>query len=93
MLKKVYIGLFIVIAGIFLFYMWAMIGFGGGRSMEGEIHYIPNGFTGYINIVFDQKDGLKKEYLRGKRLYRIPKSGDIEDTIFRKYRLDKGSLQ
>ena len=42
---------------------------------EKEIIYIPDGYSGTIAIIFNQKKGLSKEYSENSRVYRIPDSG------------------
>jgi hypothetical protein len=46
-----------------------------GKQAEKETFYIREGYTGPVAIVFDQKNGLAKEYKEDTRIYRIPESG------------------
>lgn len=40
-----------------------------------EVFLIPDGYRGSIYIIYNQKQGVDKEYGRGKRIYRIPRNG------------------
>lgn len=83
LIYKILISLFLLYG---LYLIWAIFAFGGGcNNMEGEIHYIPKGFTGRIYIIFDDKNGLPKEYLRNRRLYKIPKSGILRTQFKANY--------
>jgi len=42
---------------------------------EPEIFLIPENYKGTIYIIYNQKDGVDKEYENGKRVYRIPSNG------------------
>lgn len=46
-----------------------------GKEAEKETFYINQGYTGPIAIIFDQKNGVPKEYKDNRRIYRIPASG------------------
>ncbi len=54
-----------------------------GENAEKETFYIPQNYTGPIAIVFDQKNGVEKEYKDGRRIYRIPKSGVLYTQLSR----------
>lgn len=40
-----------------------------------EIYLIPSGFTGIVNIIYNQEKGLLEKYSDNKRVYQIPKDG------------------
>lgn len=42
---------------------------------EPETFLIPENYTGAVVVVFNQKDGVTKEYKEDRRIYRIPKNG------------------
>lgn len=71
----------ISIYGVYL--LWAVFAFGGGcNRMNSETHILPFNYTGMVYIIFNQKDGLPKEYTKeGSRLYRIPKSGVLKSKF------------
>jgi hypothetical protein len=48
------------------------------KPFEPESHFLPKGYRGPVVIIYNQKDGLIKEYLDGRRIYRIPKSGILK---------------
>jgi hypothetical protein len=52
-----------------------------GEYAEKETFYIPQGFTGTVAVIFDQKDGAPKEYNEGRRIYRIPRNGVLYTTL------------
>lgn len=60
-----------------LYLVWAVLAFGGGcNKMSSETHIIPSGYIGMVYIVFNQKEGKRREYEKsGSRIYRVPKSG------------------
>lgn len=70
-----------------LYLVWAVIALGGGcRNKVPETHILPFGYTGKVYIIFNQKDGLPKEYCQnGSRLYRIPKSGILKSKFKSNY--------
>ena len=39
---------------------------------------IPDGYTGTVKILFDQKNGTEKKYEGEKRVYEIPESGILK---------------
>jgi hypothetical protein len=43
--------------------------------LENEVFILPNNFTGYILVIFDQKDGKPKMNYGMSRVYEIPASG------------------
>lgn len=43
-----------------------------------EINYLPEGFTGKVFIIMNQKDGKNVEYLGRRRVYRIPSCGILK---------------
>src|ERR1022692_1020863 len=45
------------------------------QTTESEDYLIPNGFSGRVTIIFNQKDGIPVKYGGGKRIYEIPASG------------------
>jgi hypothetical protein len=42
---------------------------------EPEDYLIPKGFTGRVNVIFNQKDGASPKYENGRRIYEIPATG------------------
>lgn len=51
-----------------------MISF-GCQSAEHEIIIVPEGYTGYIIIIYGNSSGENKEYSNGSRVYNIPQNG------------------
>jgi len=45
---------------------------------EGEIVIVPQHYTGYIVIVYDQAEGQNPDYKDGKRIYRVPENGILK---------------
>jgi hypothetical protein len=45
------------------------------NTAEDAIIVLPRGYTGYVLIVHDQKDGREKKYHDGKRVYEVPSGG------------------
>ena len=43
-----------------------------------EINYLPEGFTGKVFIIMNQKDGKNIEYLGNRRVYKIPECGILK---------------
>lgn len=56
------------------------------RKTELEEYYIPKGYIGKVYILYGQKEGLEKEYIFGKRIYRINKNG----VLFTKFEPNDG---
>jgi hypothetical protein len=53
-----------------------LLSFASCQTVETEHYLIPKGFTGRVEIIFDQKNGAAIKYEKGKaRVYEIPKSG------------------
>lgn len=48
------------------------------QEAEDTIRLIPEGYKGAVLIIFNQKDGIPKEYENGKRIYRIPENGVLK---------------
>ncbi len=42
---------------------------------EKETYLIPEGYKGSVLVIFNQPDGEKPEYEKGRRIYRIPQTG------------------
>ena len=51
-------------------------------SPSKDIFLIPKGFTGQVNIYYDQPNGHKEEFEKGCRIYRIPANGKLK-TVFK----------
>lgn len=50
-----------------------------GCSKKDEVIYIlPKNYTGYIVVLYSQKDGVEPKYEGGKRVYEIPSSGILK---------------
>ena len=47
----------------------------GCRHPEPESYYIPKGFQGRINIIFNQSKGESFKYENGRRVYLVPSNG------------------
>jgi hypothetical protein len=45
------------------------------NNYEKEIYLLPEHFHGRVNVVFNQKNGEKRVYENGDRIYKIPKDG------------------
>lgn len=45
------------------------------NKYETEIYLIPANFHGKVNVIFNQKNGNKKIYENGNRVYKIPADG------------------
>ncbi|MGB7070288.1 MAG: hypothetical protein WBD22_12405 [Pyrinomonadaceae bacterium] len=45
---------------------------------DDEIFVLPEGYRGVVLIFYDQKEGEPKKYERGKRVYKIPRSGILK---------------
>jgi hypothetical protein len=50
-------------------------GFFGCKHPEAENYYIPEGFKGRVNIIFDQSKGESSIYENGRRVYQVPTNG------------------
>lgn len=50
----------------------------GCNTKENEVYILPENYTGYVVIIFGQKNGLEKKYENGKRIYEIPPSGILK---------------
>lgn len=48
---------------------------------DDEKHILPNGFTGPVLIVFNQRGGVDVPIEDGIRIYRIPKSGKLVTSL------------
>lgn len=48
---------------------------GGCKTAEDEIFVIPENFTGYVIVIFNQPNGQEPVYLDNSRVYVIPPSG------------------
>jgi hypothetical protein len=48
---------------------------GCNKNPEPETYLIPKGFTGRIDVILDQANGLPKKYENGRRVYEIPSNG------------------
>jgi len=46
-----------------------------GGKVEELIIIVPENYTGYILIIYDQDQGINKEYRNKSQVYRIPSSG------------------
>lgn len=69
-LKHIIYTLFII---ILFFYIYNLL-----NCNYKEINYLPEGFTGKVFIIMNQKDGKNKEYLGNRRVYRVPKCGILK---------------
>jgi hypothetical protein len=45
------------------------------KVAEPETYLIPNGFTGVVNVIFNQVNGENILYENGRRIYKIPANG------------------
>ncbi len=53
--------------------------------MEDTITLIPEGYTGTVEIWFNQANGEQIEYENDKRIYRIPKNGILNTQFSEQY--------
>ena len=64
----------------FFFTLFILFCLGCSRP-EKEIYFIPEGYTGIVYVIYDQKKGSPKEYQSGYfkiRIYNIPESGILK---------------
>jgi hypothetical protein len=47
----------------------------GCKQPEPETYLLPYGFTGKVNVIFNQSNGAPVRYERGRRIYEIPPNG------------------
>jgi hypothetical protein len=47
----------------------------GCKHPEAESYYIPEGFKGRVNIIFNQPKGMPPRYENGRRVYQVPTNG------------------
>lgn len=66
----------------FILFAITLLFFGCGYNGENELWIVPEGYTGWLIVVPDQKEGKEKEYENGWRVYRFPANG-ILVTQFR----------
>jgi|SRR5690606_14140487 len=59
----------------------------GCKTKESEVYILPENYTGYVVIIFDQDNGAKKKYEKGKRIYEIPPSGILKTQFKADYGL------
>lgn len=59
----------------FVLMLTLMVSTIGCKSPESEIYLIPQGFTGKVNIIFNQPKGAAPKYEEGERVYQIPANG------------------
>jgi len=59
------------------------------QEAENTIRLIPEGYKGSVLIIFNQEDGLPKEYEGDKRVYRIPKNGILKTKFKPNYGIQK----
>ena len=52
---------------------------------EPETYLIPKGFTGRVNVIFNQKNGAAIKYENGRRIYEIPSNGILLTQIKDEY--------
>jgi asparagine N-glycosylation enzyme membrane subunit Stt3 len=72
-MKKIF---FTIIASILIF----------GCSIKEEVTFIlPEGYVGYVIIIYDQKDGEKVKYDGSTRVYEIPSSGILKTQFSADY--------
>lgn len=58
-----------------------------GCSKKEEVVYIlPEGYTGYVVVLYNQADGVEEKYEGDKRVYEIPSSGILKT----KFKADYG---
>lgn len=50
----------------------------GCKTAEDEIFVIPENFTGYVIVIFNQPNGEKPTYFENSRVYVIPPSGILK---------------
>lgn len=50
----------------------------GCKNAENEIFVLPEGYTGYILVIFDQEKGIQPKYFEDSRLYEVPQNGILK---------------
>src|SRR5882672_5664979 len=75
-----------------IIYLWLFAIVLGCKNPEPETYWIPDGFKGKVNVIFNQSNGLAIRYENGRRVYDIPSNGilltrfkDEYGTIDHKY--------
>ena len=58
----------------------------GCSKKDETIFLLPEGYTGYVVIIYGQTDGKEKKYEGSKRIYEIPSSGILKT----KFSIDYG---
>lgn len=57
----------------------------GCKNTEDAIFVVPEGYTGYIIIIYNQENGAEMEYKEGKRVYEIPSTGILKTKFKANY--------
>ena len=55
------------------------------RSGEKELTLLPDGYTGPVLVLYEQRDGQPREYRGNWRIFRIPASGVLKTQFNRQY--------
>jgi hypothetical protein len=64
-----------ILSYIILFFIVNVIFSSCDKQCQPEIFLIPDGYKGPIYIIYNIKNGSKKEYENNKRIYRLPANG------------------
>ncbi len=73
------------IARIIIAYLFPLIFACNNEYIEKEKHILPSGYIGDIYMIFNQYDGLDRQYEDGKRIYYIPPSGVLKTKFNANY--------
>lgn len=55
------------------------------NKAEDVIFVIPEGYTGYVVIIYDQENGVPEKYENGKRVYEVPENGVLKTQFKANY--------
>lgn len=55
------------------------------QNRDSEVFILPENYSGYVVILFNQKDGQEPKYFEGKRLYEIPSNGILKTQFEAEY--------
>jgi len=48
------------------------------QEVKESVYILPDNYTGYVVVIFDQPDGVEREMLNDKSVYRIPDNGILK---------------
>jgi hypothetical protein len=70
---------------IYLLLLLTSVFFVGCQSADDEIYILPDNYSGYVLIIYDQENGEIPAYYGEKRVYRIPESGVLKTRFSTNY--------